>query len=288
MNRSFLYLLARSFPKIVYYIPMQLTSRIIGRGVPILILHGLFGMSDNWVSIGNGLAENGFCVHLLDLRNHGRSPHSDTHRYPDMCEDLLNYLEQKGLDTVSIIGHSMGGKLAMIFSLLEPEKLDKLIVVDIAPSDYRDPEYTFHANIINVLLEIDPAHYTSRGEIRKQLERKLKNHDLSMFLSKNIEREESSTQFRWRLNLPVLRKFLQHIYIGLEELKIYAPSHVQTLFIKGNSSNYYQPEHDEDRLFFFPESEVIGIDNAGHWVHSEQPELFLDSALRFLKQKSNS
>ncbi|MBE0584962.1 MAG: alpha/beta fold hydrolase [Desulfofustis sp.] len=261
---------------------MKLYSRIIGSGPPVLILHGLFGMSDNWVTIGNGLAAQGFCVHLIDLRNHGSSPHAETHRYPDMCDDLLFYLEQKNLETVDIIGHSMGGKVAMIFGLLDPEKLKKLIVVDIAPSDYRDPENSFHAAIINGLEQIDLSTHSGRGSIRKNLTEILGDRELAMFLAKNIDRDKRSKRFKWKCNLPVLKKYLQHIYIGLEELELYAPCPVKTLFIRGNDSVYYLPEHERDRLFFFPESAVVGIDDAGHWVHSAQPEKFLQSVSSFL------
>ena len=261
---------------------MQLFSRIIGSGPPVLILHGLFGMSDNWVSIGNGLAAKGFSVHLLDLRNHGRSPHAATHRYSDMCDDLLIYLEQQGLDSVDIIGHSMGGKVAMIFGLLDPEKVKRLVVVDIAPSDYRDPKNIFRTNIINVLKQIDMGAHDGRGTIREEMTERLGDHNLAMFLAKNIGRAEHSKNFKWKFNLPVLQKYLQHIDIGLEELELYAPCPVKTLFIKGNESAYFLPKHEPDRLNFFPESEVIGIDDAGHWVHSVQPEKFLQAVFSFL------
>ena len=261
---------------------MQLYSRIIGSGPPVLVLHGLFGMSDNWVSIGNALAAKGFTVHLIDLRNHGRSPHAETHRYPDMCDDLLIYLEQKGLDSVDIIGHSMGGKLAMIFGLLEPEKVHKLIIVDIAPSDYRDPKNIFHTTIIELLQQLDLNAHSGRGTIREELTQRLGDPELAMFLAKNIDRDVHSKKFRWKCNLPVLQKFLQHIHIGLEELELYAPCPVKTLFIKGNDSAYVLPEHEPDRLNFFQDSEVVGIDDAGHWVHSSQPEKFLEAVSRFL------
>ncbi|MBT8359538.1 MAG: alpha/beta fold hydrolase [Deltaproteobacteria bacterium] len=266
------------------YTFMQLYSRIIGSGPPILILHGVFGMSDNWVTIGSALAEQGFSVHLLDLRNHGRSPHAETHRYPDMCDDLNHYLEQKKLGIVDIIGHSMGGKLAMMFGLLDPEKIRKLVIVDIAPSDYRDLDNSFHANIITTLLQIDLAAHDGRGSIKEELAAKLNDQSLATFLTKNIGRDERSEKFIWKLNLPVLQKFLQHLHIGLEELEIYAPCPVPTLFIKGNDSSYYLPEHEPDRRNFFPDSEVVGIASAGHWLHSEYPEKFLEIVVPFFNK----
>jgi len=261
---------------------MKLYSRIIGSGKPLIILHGLFGMSDNWLTIGNALVEHGFQVHLVDLRNHGRSPHAKSHRYPDMCEDLLNYYDQHTLDSAAIVGHSMGGKLAMVFSLLEAERTSRLVVVDIAPSDYRSAQDNHHRAIIKALSEIDLEDHNGRGSIRRELAGKLGDQPLAMFLAKSIARHKDKKKFSWKFNLMVLEKFLQHIYIGLEELSIYAPCPVPTLFVKGGNSNYYRDTHEADRAFFFPDSELVTIDNAGHWLHSEQPEQFLEIVARFL------
>lgn len=261
---------------------VKLYARIIGSGPPVLILHGLFGMSDNWLTIGRNLSNRGFCAHLLDLRNHGRSPHAPTHRYPDMCEDLLAYLERQELECVDIIGHSMGGKLAMIFGLLEPEKTNRLIIVDMAPSDYRTPENTYHAKLLDTLLATDLHSHRSRGSIRAELSARLNDNALASFLAKNVYRDRISGLFAWKINLPVLKKFIEHIQIGLDELEIYAPCRSRTLFIKGKRSTFYLPKHESDRLNFFPNSVVITIDDAGHWVHSEQPDRFLDITAAFL------
>ena len=263
---------------------MRLFSRILGNGEPLLILHGLFGMSDNWLTIAKELAVEGFAVHLPDLRNHGKSPHTDTHRYTDMVDDLLDYLAVHGLDRCHIVGHSMGGKLAMIFSLLHPEHVTKLVVVDIAPSDYRQSGDTFHHDLINTLLSINLREYNERGSIRQLLEKRLGDKRLAAFFAKNIGRDEQNGLV-WKFNLPVLQRYLNHIRIGLHELEMYAPCPVSTLFIKGNDSEYYLPAHEPDRRFFFPNSVVQGIDNAGHWVHAEQTEIFLSILLRFLGQR---
>lgn len=258
---------------------MQLYSRILGEGPPVLILHGLFGMSDNWLSIARALVENGYCVHLLDLRNHGRSPNSDTHRYTDMTDDLEEYLNHNSLDVVHIIGHSMGGKLAMIFALLYPERLDKLVVVDIAPSVYLD--ITYHSEIVDALMDIDLAAHSQRGTIRNELTVRLRDQGLAMFLTKNIIWDDRESSYTWKINLPVLKKYLHHLQRGLDELAIHTPCPVPTCFIKGNESPYYGPENEEDRLFFFPDSEVVGIPEAGHWVHSDQPQRFQQTVLSF-------
>lgn len=262
---------------------MQLYSRIVGNGPPLIILHGLFGMSDNWLTVGRELARHGLTVHIPDLRNHGRSPHTETHRYPEMSDDLLDYFGQQDLQRATIIGHSMGGKVAMIFALLHPEKVEKLVVVDIAPVDYRLPGNSFHRNLIDTLLEIDLNKFHERGAIRLELERRLHDLQLAAFLAKNIARQQLAGKFRWKCNLEVLQKYLQHLHIGLDELEIHAPCPVPTLFVKGNESDYYLPQHDTERLFFFPDSEVTGIDNAGHWVHSEQSERFLGAVLAFIE-----
>ena len=258
---------------------MRLYSRIIGEGHPVLILHGLLGMSDNWLSIARALAAKGFCVHLPDLRNHGKSPHAKTHRYTDMCDDLVEYLDRNSLDTMHFIGHSMGGKLAMIFALLYPERLDKLVVVDIAPSGYDDN--SSHASIIETLMDIDLTSHRERGDIKKELAARFKDPKLAMFLTKNVVWDDKKKCFAWKLNLPVLKQFLHHLHIGLEELSIHAPSPVPTCFVKGNDSPYYRAEHEEDRLFFFPDSEVVGVAAAGHWVHSDQPLRFQEIVLSF-------
>jgi esterase len=260
---------------------MQLYSRIIGGGTPILILHGLFGMSDNWLTIARALGARGFSVHVPDLRNHGRSPHAPTHRYTDMCDDLVEYLDCNALDAVHIIGHSMGGKLAMIFALLYPEKLAKLVVVDIAPSAYADSSY--HSDIIDTLMDIDLNSHRESRTIRKELTTRFKDPRLAMFLTKNFIWDNKNKCFNWKLNLPVLKKYLHHLQIGLEELTTLAPCPVRTCFIKGNDSPYYQAEHEADRLFFFPNSEVVGVAAAGHWVQSDQPLRLQEIVLSFFQ-----
>lgn len=262
---------------------MQLYSRIIGQGKPVIILHGLFGMSDNWVSIANSLSQSGYCVHIPDLRNHGRSPHAASHRYTDMCDDLLEYGEQHHFDSFSLIGHSMGGKLGMVFGLLNPELIEKLIIVDIAPSHYDRRTSNFHNNLITMLLGIDLSRHESRATVRQQIYENLRDESLTMFLAKNLTRSAGKKkELSWKPNFPVLQASLNHLMTGLEDLRLYAPCTVPTLFVKGNNSNYYLPEHETDRHDFFPNSQLVGIDNAGHWLHSEQKELFLSIVLSFL------
>ncbi len=258
---------------------MQLFGRRFGSGPAVVILHGLFGMSDNWMSIGRALAGQGMAVHLLDLRNHGNSPHAATHRYPDMADDLLDYLDLQGLEQVALIGHSMGGKLAMIFTLLYPERLTKLVVVDIAPSAY--PDLGQPAQICACLSGIDIAAYLTRGAVHNELAKRCGDPALAMFLAKSVTRNKEGA-LAWKFNLPVLHRYLRHLHCDLSELAIHAPSPVPTCFIRGEQSSYYLPEHEADRHFFFPDSSLVSIAAAGHWVHSDQPQLFLHQLGVFL------
>lgn len=260
---------------------MQLFSRKIGDGFPLIILHGLFGMSDNWLTIGKSLVQKGFAVHLLDFRNHGQSPHMSTHSYQSMCDDLTDYLAQEKLNEVSIIGHSMGGKVAMFVGLLHPDKVKNLVVVDIAPADYDYHNVAYHSKIIKNLMELDLSTYHNRGAIMEEMERRLKDCTLVMFLGKNIMRD-TKKNFKWKLNLPVLLKSLPDLSAGFDELGKHAHSTVRTLFVRGENSDYILPKHEPDRMNYFPKSSIVTIDNAGHWLHMEQPKKLLMVLSTFL------
>lgn len=250
---------------------MKLYSHKIGEGPPVLMLHGLFGMSDNWRTIGKMLTRKGFAVHLLDMRNHGRSPHMPTHTYQDMCDDLIIYLEQEKLSKVSIMGHSMGGKTAMFFGLLHPGKVKHLAVIDIAPASYAHHDPFRHSNIIKNLMAIDMTTHKSRQALTDEIQRRLNDSALAMFLGKSISRD-TQANYKWKLNLPVLLKHLPDISAGLEDLQSKAPSPVETLFVRGGHSDYIRPEHKLEMMTYFPKSEIVIVDNAGHWLHAEQPE----------------
>lgn len=266
---------------------MRLFSRILGSGPPVVILHGLLGMSDNWMSIGRALAESGMAVHLLDLRNHGRSPHADSHRYTDMADDLLEYFDEHDLDQAALIGHSMGGKLAMIFALLNPEKIGRLVVADISPVDYRKLGNTFHQQLLATLLALDLSRHSSLSAIHHELETRLGDRQLAMFLAKNLAKNDTSGGYGWRCNLPVLQRYLRHLLVGLADLEAHAPCPVPTLLLKGNQSSYVLPEHEAEIRNFFPDSQILGIEKAGHWLHSEQPQAVISALLDFLVESSS-
>lgn len=261
---------------------MQLFSRKIGSGHPIVVLHGLFGMSDNWISIAKELARRGFGVHLLDLRNHGRSPHTPSHTYQEMCEDILGYLKGENITRASLIGHSMGGKLAMYFALLYPEKLSHLGVIDIAPSDYSKHNPGYQINIIHNLMGIDLSEHMTRRTILEEIRYRLHDSRLTRFLGKSILHAGKNT-FVWKLNLPVLLKSLPDISCGLDDLKWCGPSAVPTLFVRGEKSDYIQAHHEADRITYFPDSSVVSIAGAGHWLHIEKPDRLLGTLINFIK-----
>ena len=263
---------------------MQLFSHKIGVGFPVIILHGLFGMSDNWFTIGKCLVQKGYAVHLLDIRNHGQSPHMSAHSYHSMCEDLSCYLELEKLNSVNIIGHSMGGKVAMFFGLLHPEKVKNLVVVDIAPVNYDYHNVAYHSKIIQNLMEIDLCLYHKRRDIMEEVERRLKDRTLMDFLGKNIMQDRENN-FKWKLNLPVLLKFLPNLSAGFDELGKHIHSNVRTLFVRGKNSDYILPKHEPDRMNYFPRSSIVTIDNAGHWLHMEQPKKLLMVLSTFLSKE---
>jgi len=260
---------------------VQLFSRIIGSGRPLVVLHGLFGMSDNWLGIGKNLTNHGFEVHLVDLRNHGRSPQRGPHTYVEMCKDLEAYFQRKKLTRPIVVGHSMGGKLAMYFGLLHPDKLSKLAVIDIAPSDYQWHTPGYHLNIIHNLMAVDLSSHTKRNTLTEDIRQRLHDHRLTMFLGKSVGRDESG-QFYWRLNLPVLLEGLPGILGGFTELDAYAPARIQTLFVRGEKSDYIEKGNEMDRLKYFPESEVVTVVGGGHWLHVEQPATLIDRLLNFI------
>ena len=261
---------------------MQLFSRTLGSGQPLVIVHGLFGMSDNWLGIGKELAAHGFNVHLVDLRNHGRSPQQAPHTYSEMCKDLADYFTQENLSKAIIVGHSMGGKLAMAFGLLHPDKISRLVVIDIAPSDYNRHNPGYHFNILHNLMAVDLGAHANRNTLIEDIRQRLHDYRLTMFLGKSVGRDENG-QFYWRLNLPVLLESLPDVLAGFGELDDHAPARVPTLFVRGEKSDYIQESNEGDRLQYFPDSEVVTVVGGGHWLHVEQPERLIEKLLNFIK-----
>lgn len=258
---------------------MQLYSTILGEGTPILILHGLYGSSDNWLTIAKELSKD-FCVHCLDLRNHGRSPHSSEHNYTAMAEDIKEYLDSHNISKTLLLGHSMGGKVAMLFTLTHPEYVQKLIVADIAPKNYRN-NYDGHIQILEVMRSIDLKTLRTRHEVEKQLNAILKSEKVTQLIMKNLHRRKDKS-FEWRINVPVLYEKLTNITGGTDDWNK-MQTKVPTLFIKGENSHYLSLEDDFIIKKSFKNAELTVIPKAGHWLHAEQTELVLKTILYFIK-----
>ncbi len=246
----------------------------MGHGQPLIILHGLFGTSDNWQTLARRLAEH-YNVFLVDLRNHGRSPHDDLHNYDVMAADVLELVDELQIPTPAIMGHSMGGKVAMNYALKYPTRLTKLIVVDIAPKAY--PPH--HDEIIDALQSVDLSTVTSRSEVDAQLAKTIHEDEVRLFLMKNLYRKEDNT-FDWRMNLDAIEKNYEKIAAPITSD---TPFKKSTLFIKGGRSRYIKPEDVYGSIeHLFTLVEVETIPEAGHWVHAEAPDKVYELVTRFL------
>ena len=253
----------------------MLYSRIEGQGKPLLIIHGFHGMSDNWKSFGSLYATEGFQTHMLDIRNHGKSFHSDDFSYDVMCQDVLEYCQEHNLDKVSIIGHSMGGKVAMLFATKHPETVEKLIVADIGPKYYAP----HHQDILAGLNAVDFSIKPSRAEVEETLYPYIPDFGTRQFLMKNLYWVEPG-QLGFRFNLKVFNNKIDVIGTALPEENIFEKP---TLFIRGGNSNYILDTDLPEIKKHFPNFELVTIPNVGHWLHAENPKLFFEETARFLK-----
>ena len=251
-----------------------LHSKILGQGKPLVILHGFLGMSDNWKTLGNSYSENGFNVHLIDQRNHGKSFHSTDFNYDLLAMDLKNYLDYHELESTNLLGHSMGGKTTMQFACSYPSMVTKLIVADIAPKYY--PPH--HSGIIDALNKIDLNRISSRGEADEQLKKYMPDFGTRQFLLKNLYWNEDK-KLRFRFNLDVLSEKMQEIGENINNTDSYDGP---TLFLKGDRSEYVVENDMTEIKKHFPNAEMGTISNAGHWLHAENPEQFLEKSLKFL------
>ncbi len=251
---------------------MLLYSKIIGdSNKHILILHGFLGSGDNWISVSRKLNDIGFTIHLIDQRNHGRSFHSEKFDYELMCEDLFNYIEYYNVINPILIGHSMGGKTAMRFSLKFPELIHKLIVLDTSPREYP----VLHQAIIDSLKEIDLSIYNTRNSVDDKLKESIKQKDLRNFLMKNIYRTNDG-KLSFRFNLRSLSKNIGNIGKKIESDNQFV---AEAIFIKGEKSEYINESDKESINILFPNSKFYIIPNAGHWLHVDNPNDFLSVLL---------
>ncbi|MEM9361174.1 MAG: alpha/beta fold hydrolase [Bacteroidota bacterium] len=252
----------------------QLHSRILGEGKPLLILHGFLGMSDNWKTLGNQFAENGFQVHLIDQRNHGKSFHSDAFDYEILSQDLSDYMEQNQISDASIIGHSMGGKTAMQFAISYPNRITKLIVVDISPKFY--PPH--HQYIVDALTQLNFEEIKSRKQADEVLAQHLADFGIRQFLLKNLYWVEQG-KLGLRFNLDILKNKMEEIGESIPATSFFEGL---TLFLRGDRSEYILPNDYEEIRKHFPNAQIATVEKAGHWLHAENPKQFFEKALNFL------
>ena len=254
---------------------MQLNFQRHGHGgLPLIILHGLFGSLDNWQTVGRKLGET-YQVFAVDQRNHGRSPHSDVFNYEVMAEDLREFMLAQQLPRAHLLGHSMGGKVAMHFALRCPELVEKLTVVDMAPKRYAPR----HGPIFEALLSLDLSLFRERSEIAAALAPAIPEVGLRQFLLKNVGRDEVGA-FQWKMNLPVIYRNYEQLNEEIETGRSFAGP---VLFVKGGRSDYLG-EGDMGLIHqLFPHSTVKTVAEAGHWVQAEAPEKMVAVILKFLR-----
>ena len=252
---------------------MKLYARKQGQGQNLVSVHGLFGSLDNLGAVNRTLAEN-YCVHALDLRNHGRSPHSDSMQYSDMAADLVEYLDDQNIDSAHLLGHSMGGKVVMETALRYPDRVDKVSVLDISPVAYTVRR---HDDVFAGLKAVDFETLQRRSEADAVLAGFISEPGVRQFLLKNLYKNDQG-QFGWRLNLSAIEQSYVFI-LGGQQAETSFPGDV--LFLKAGLSDYILPEHQDTALSLFPNAIVRIIPGTGHWLHAEKPELVAGALQRF-------
>lgn len=266
---------------------MEMYYRELGEGPPLVIIHGLYGSSDNWMKTAKALSGR-FRVYAVDLRNHGRSPHSDVHNYEAMRDDLLELLDKLSVEKASLLGHSMGGKVAVCFAGHYPDRVEQLIVADISPVSYsvtgrQSGGRAYHAGVLEAMRSIDVDSVESRAEADRKLSGKVENRRIRQFLLKNLKRKEDKS-FGWRINLDVLIRELDNIMDGINESCPGFPIPVTgfpVLFIRGERSPYIKDEDFPAIRKIFPQAEITTLPGAGHWLHAEKPGEFVKRILGF-------
>ncbi len=254
-----------------------LHSKIIGSGEPLVILHGFLGMADNWKTLGNRYAEMGFQTHLPDQRNHGKSFWSPDFNFDILAEDLKSYVDHHSLQAIHLIGHSMGGKTAMKFACTYPNMVQTLVVADISPKYY--PPH--HRDILDALRGLDLEKINSRTEADEALGKRLINPGIRQFLLKNLY-WKSRDMLALRINLDVLQEKEEEIGKGLDNTDRYEGS---CLFLRGEHSDYIREDDLPEIIQHFPKAVLQTIEDAGHWLHAENPDEFLLKTLQFIKDR---
>lgn len=254
---------------------MELNYKSFGQGEPLVILHGLFGTLDNWQTIAKQLAEF-YTVFIVDLRNHGRSPHVNEHTYELMAEDVFHFMSDNWIYGANVIGHSMGGKTAIRLALDYPEQVSKLIVADMGIKENESG----HEAIFEAMFDLDLPNLESRTVADNQLKTRIDQYGVRQFLLKNLSRRKEGG-YQWKMNLPVLHENYQEILKGIESDSTFDNP---TLFLRGGNSDYVQDEDFEAIQDLFPNSELETIKGAGHWLHAEKPTEFIQHVRAFLER----
>jgi pimeloyl-ACP methyl ester carboxylesterase len=270
-------LFSQTYPQ--SYSPSSDPSR--DSSIPVIIIPGLFGSTTNWRGFAKQLGE--YCpVIVIDQRNHGRSPHVDSHSYSDMVGDLLEFIDSIGLREINLCGHSMGGKVAMAFALMHPERINSLAVLDIAPVEYSHT----HAPYLEKMIDLDLNILQSRSAADQLLKQAIPDTSTRLFLLQSLA--GTSGKFHWRLNLPVLLRDMPKI-LSFPFSQLAGLSNTgKTLFVSGEKSDYLLESHHTQIREFFPTAHFKAISKAGHWLHAEQPQAVLDSLLNFLQIGKNN
>jgi len=240
---------------------------------PLVLLHGLFGSSTNWRGVARQLSRRRRVL-AMDMRNHGRSFNDDEMTYPDMAGDVLATLDAAGVERADVLGHSMGGKAAMVAALRNPGRVRRLVVVDIAPVIYTHS----HLPLVDAMLGLDVSALSSRAEADEKLAGSIADRAVRQFLLQNLDKAEQG--YSWRLNLPVLRQVMEDL-VGFPEMNglIFDGP---ILFLRGAESDYVQPEHRPRIERYFPNAAYAAVAGAGHWVHADQPAALAEHVEEFL------
>nr|WP_320166811.1 alpha/beta fold hydrolase [uncultured Methylophaga sp.] len=252
---------------------MKLHYQESGEGTPLIIIHGLFGSADNWRSMAKYFSRF-YRVISVDLRNHGRSPHSDEQNFTVMAEDIKELCEAMELGQVSILGHSLGGKVAMMFAAMYPQLVSKLIVVDISPRQY----FSAHTPLMDAMMALNLSQFTRRTEVDDALAESIPDKAVRQFLLMNLVSEQET--FQWRINLPALKANYPELMAAVcEDITFTMPS----LFVYGELSDYVTEEDRQQISSQFVHAEFNGIEKAGHWVQAERPQQFKKVVEEFLQ-----
>lgn len=253
---------------------MQLHYKKIGdNGSSLLILHGLLGSLDNWHSIAKQLSDK-HQVYIIDQRNHGSSPHDDAIDYEILAQDIVDFCAQHQINKTNVLGHSMGGKVAMLLALLHPQLIDKLIVADIAPTYYDGG----HETILFAMAEAPLKSAQKREEVELFLQPRIQEFSVRQFILKNLTRDVEG-KFIWKCNFEALIKN----YRKLMDFPIIPASFLgETYFLKGEKSNYINQDNWDACDSYFPNNKMYEIKNAGHWLHADNPTQFVEKVSEIL------